>query len=180
MKTELQNKLLEKYPNFFEYLKGYKGPLIPISFGIECDDGWYWLLDNLMENIDSYIKNNTKRKRIKNNKIRYIYDVLGEWSNKLSYKYSKKLLKIRKYISHNVKWEEYESIPQVKITQIKEKYGNLCFYHHGGDDMISGMVWLAESMSGTICEICGTTENVYQTKGWIKTTCERCTPKEIK
>lgn len=176
MTQELENTLVEKYPKFFEYLKDYKGPLIPISFGFECDDGWHHILSNLMESIDSYIKNNSKRKRIKNKYFRYLYDILGKWSNKLSYKYSKHLLKLRKTIDKKVEWEDYESIPPVQITQIKEKFGTLRFYYNGGDDIIGGMVWLAEHMSGSTCEICGSTKYVYQTKGWIKTTCEVCTP----
>lgn len=181
MKTELQNKLIEKYPNFFEYLKDIKKdtPFLPICFGFECGDGWYWLLDNLMFTIDSYIKNNSKRKRIKNKYIRYVYVSLGKLQMKLSHKYYKKIQKLRNYIDKKSKWESYESIPQVNITQIKEKYGTLSFYYTGGDEMIQGMVWLAEHQSGNICEICGTTENTYQTKGWITTTCERCTPIKI-
>ena len=58
MKIELQNKLVEKYPHFFEYLKEHKGPIIPIQFGFEHDDGWYDLLDRLMENITEYLKKN--------------------------------------------------------------------------------------------------------------------------
>lgn len=64
--------------------------------------------------------------------------------------------------------------PQIEVTQIKEKYGTLSFYYIGGNDMVDGMVWLAEEMSGTICETCGTTKNVTQTKGWIKTICKKC------
>ena len=58
MKKELQSKLLEKYPEFFEYLKEHEGPIIPIQFGFECHDGWYWLIDTLMDTISSYCKNN--------------------------------------------------------------------------------------------------------------------------
>ena len=36
------------------------------------------------------------------------------------------------------------------------------------------MVWVAEHMSYSICEDCGTTENIGQTKGWISTLCGEC------
>jgi len=55
-----QNILIEKYPKFFEYLKDLKGPIMPIVFGFECGNGWYWLLSNLMETIYSYCENNEK------------------------------------------------------------------------------------------------------------------------
>lgn len=178
MKTELENKLIEKYPMFFDYLKDIKKtPILPIYFGFECGDGWYWLLDNLMCTIDNYIKNNSKQKRIKNKYYRYIHEYLRKWMIKLPHKYSKQIKKIRNYIGDNALWEDYDSISQVNITQVKEKFGTLRFYYDGGNDIIDGMVWLAEHQSGEICDTCGTTENTYQTKGWIKTTCEKCTPR---
>lgn len=58
-------ELFKKYPDLFnwivEYRKEYpKAPIYPIEFGIECNKGWYWLLDNLMESITTYCKNNNK------------------------------------------------------------------------------------------------------------------------
>lgn len=58
MKAELQNKLIETYPKYFEYLKDYKGPIMPIQFGIECEDGWFWLLNELMDCIYRYCEAN--------------------------------------------------------------------------------------------------------------------------
>ena len=61
--------------------------------------------------------------------------------------------------------------PQVVIEQIKEKFGTLRFYYQGGDDFISGAVFLAESMSGSMCEECGAPGK--QTKGgWVQTLCD--------
>lgn len=60
-----------------------------------------------------------------------------------------------------------------EATQVKEKYGTLCFYYYGGDDYIQGLVSMAETMSGHICEICGNTGKT-QGKGWIQTRCDSC------
>jgi len=46
-------------------------------------------------------------------------------------------------------------IPEVKIGQIKEKFGTLRFYYDGGDSVIQGMVSFAEAMSDSICEMTG-------------------------
>ena len=67
--------------------------------------------------------------------------------------------------------------PPFQIVQIKEKFGGLRFYYDGGDDRIQGMVNLAESLSYEICEHCGSTKNVTQTKGWIASLCEDCMKK---
>lgn len=124
------NKLLKKYPKLFDWIKLYReeypnAPIYPIEFGIECGKGWYWLLDNLMDSITSYCKNNNKE------------------------------------------------FP--KVVQIKEKFGGLRFYANDTDSNIDGMIWFAEDLSYNICENCGSTDNVEQTKGgWISTLCETC------
>lgn len=67
--------------------------------------------------------------------------------------------------------------PQVIVDQVKEKYGRLCFYFHGGDDEVGGMVRLAEYQSMLICEACGQTDPKklgQTTKGWIKVCCKDC------
>lgn len=79
---------------------------------------------------------------------------------------------IQSYIDNNNK-------PQVVATQVKEKWGGLSFYFIGGDNYTDGMVWLAEHQSYKICEKCGSTENVTQTKGWIKTLCNNCLNEKI-
>lgn len=63
---------------------------------------------------------------------------------------------------------------QVEVTQVKEKFGTLSFYIDGADDWVYGMIAFAESMSASICEVCGSTDGVTQTDGWIKTLCKKC------
>ena len=52
------------------------------------------------------------------------------------------------------KWHR-EKIAEVKIAQVKEKFGELRFYYDGGDDKISGMVRFAEALSAKTCEESG-------------------------
>jgi len=77
---------------------------------------------------------------------------------------------IQSYLTSNA----HKDLSPVVAVQVKEKFGELRFYHTGGDDIIFGMVWLAESLSNTICEECGSTEHVGQTSGWIMTRCKQC------
>ena len=60
-------------------------------------------------------------------------------------------------IQHHIDWmnRKEEVVPQVIVDQVKEKFGSLRFYYSGGDDVIDGMVRMAESMSGVTCEVCG-------------------------
>lgn len=82
-------------------------------------------------------------------------------------------------IHHHVKWKQQQKekynrgdgCPDVVVAQIKEKFGGLRFYYDGGDDVIDGMVRMAESWAGRTCEVCGN-PGVARNGGWIKTLCD--------
>lgn len=61
--------------------------------------------------------------------------------------------------------------PQVIVQQVKEKFGTLRFYYNGGDEFIHGAVWLAESMTGHLCEECGGLGKPRD-GGWVRTLCD--------
>ena len=83
-------------------------------------------------------------------------------------------------IQHHIDWNnknfekgytQYKQVPQVALDQVKEKFGTLRFYYTGGDDVIDGMVRMAESMSAVTCEQCGN-PGTTGGQGWITTLCE--------
>ena len=82
-------------------------------------------------------------------------------------------------IQHHIDWkqeqkEKYnrgEGCTQVTLDQVKEKFGTLRFYYTGGDDVIDGMVRMAESMSSVMCEECGT-PGERRGGGWVRTLCD--------
>jgi hypothetical protein len=45
--------------------------------------------------------------------------------------------------------------PQVVVTEVKEKWGELSFSVKGSNDEQDGMIAMAEAMSARICESCG-------------------------
>lgn len=191
MKAELQKKLTEKYYDFFKHLDADETPMmdhsrpigesiaklvnqnkivVPMQFGFECGDGWYWLLDHLMGSIKWHIENENKR-RDSQPRI--------QWLDKLSWKLRIRTSHKRKLLKRIGDWiydKQPRGVPHMSfdITQIKEKFGGLRFYYAGGDDYIDGMVDMAESMSYDTCETCGTTNNVGSTQGWIYTVCQPC------
>ena len=83
---------------------------------------------------------------------------------------------IQGYIDQNKKYNDID-IPQVTAVQVKEKFGTLRFYYDGGDDVIRGMVRLAENLSAEICENCGNPGNLIET-GWMQTLCDTCKNKD--
>jgi len=190
MKTELQRKLLDKYPQFFttdkkiyigekpmkeevgELLK-QKEMIIPIQFGFECGDGWYVILDTLMDNIAWHLENEN-RNRANEFKYQWMW-TLQAYIRRKHYK-KEKLKAFSEWLYENAPRKKQAPIT-LTVTQIKEKFGGLCFYYFGGDDEISGMVHFAESLSYKTCETCGTTSNVGRTRGWIYTCCWDCLQK---
>ena len=68
-------------------------------------------------------------------------------------------------------YTQYKQVLQVTLDQVKEKFGTLRFYYTGGDEHISGMVRMAESMSGVTCEECGNPGSRCGSS-WIYTACE--------
>jgi len=77
--------------------------------------------------------------------------------------------------SKNLSEEEKESL-QVVASQVKEKFGTLRFYYHGGDDTVTGMINLAEALSHKICEDCGVPGKIH-TDGWHRVLCNSCNDK---
>ena len=60
---------------------------------------------------------------------------------------------------------------EVYVDQIKEKFGRLRFYLSREDDVMQGMVTLAEYMSGHICETCGE-RGKTRDGSWFVTLCD--------
>lgn len=54
MKPELQDKLVRKYPKIFEMV-GSTPQESCMCWGIDCGDGWYWLIDKLCEELQNSI-----------------------------------------------------------------------------------------------------------------------------
>jgi hypothetical protein len=65
-----------------------------------------------------------------------------------------------------------DHVDQVVVTQIKEKFGTLRFYYDGGDDVVRGLVDMAESMSAHLCEECGSPGHT-RSGGWMRTLCDK-------
>lgn len=76
-------------------------------------------------------------------------------------------------IQHHIDWQNRntEKVAQVIADQVKEKFGGLRFYYHGGDDYISGLVSMAESWAANTCETCGNVGKL-RNRGWMYTACD--------
>jgi hypothetical protein len=179
MKQELDKLLCEKYPKMMVNRNLHMTETC-MCWGFECGDGWFNILDQLMGNIQHHIDWKVKQREsaIKYNEMvtqcqAGNFDLFETDHLSLSQEYKDKRLG---EIIAGGRRELTETVPQVTLDQVKEKFGTLRFYYSGGDDYISGLVSMAESMSGVICESCGNTGE-RKGGGWIKTICEPCEDK---
>ncbi len=75
--------------------------------------------------------------------------------------------------------EEFEETVQVRVSQVKEKFGTLRFYVDNGNREVYTAISLAELLSGRTCESCGAPGRP-RGGGWVKTQCDVCENKNNK
>ena len=61
---------------------------------------------------------------------------------------------------------------EIYVDQVKEKFGRLRFYLSKEDDVMHGMISMAEHMSGQICETCGN-RGKTRSGSWLVTLCDK-------
>ncbi|WP_397452064.1 hypothetical protein [Pseudomonas sp. NA-150] len=126
MSPDLEKQLIERYPKIFSTDEdGDSRPTL--RYGIECDDGWYQLIDTLCACIQQHVD---------------------------TYK-----------------------LEQVTTRQVKEKFAELRFYYHRGDERIRGMVELAAALSARVCPVCGNPgKRIKTAENWMITRCDEHAP----
>ena len=177
MKQELDTLLCEKYPKMMvNRNKDMKETCM--CWGFECGDGWFNILNQLMSQIQHHIDWKEKQR-----KWAMDYNEMAAQAKAGNFDLFEETMKAQPNDEYKEKRlaeivagdfrQVPESIPQVTLDQVKEKFGTLRFYYSGGDDYISGMVSLAESMTAVTCESCGNRRG----GGWVHTYCEPCEEK---
>lgn len=90
---------------------------------------------------------------------------------------------------------DYNGYPQLVFSQVKEKFGLLTIYYSFEEctsqyaetgkkrekdyEYIQGAIDFVESISSTICEMCGAPATRESTSGWISTLCKECKRNEF-
>lgn len=158
--------------------------LFPRGIGRECGPGWNLMLNDLCSFIQHHIdeSRNSRATALRFNRavdrscklkcsspLKHFYKI-----DSLSPGFSEYVLREISSLMVEPKFRNVpNAVPQVVVTQIKEKFGTLRFYYAGGDDYIRGLVDFAERMSEHICENCGD-KGTLDTSGWHTVRCEKC------
>jgi hypothetical protein len=124
MKNELELELVKKYPKI---LKDYKGDMMQtcMAWGMECDDGWYELLDKCMEKLQHFCDLCTKN----GNPIQVVASQIKEKYGTLSFYYSGEG-------GSRIEWDIIDDIiseTESRSAQTCEESGKHgCLCHRGG------------------------------------------------
>ena len=182
MNDALDKYLCEKYPKIFSERHGNMQETC-MCWGLECGDGWFFLIDALCASIQHRVDNPpyVRKRGIRRlwQKVKQGYN-LTLWNkiiypviHKLPYKTYSKLQRV--LMADIVEFEKAPDgyVPQVVFVQVKEKFSGLRIYARGGDDHTQSLIDFAESVSHFVCERCGKMDHTVgrNQHGWITTTC---------
>ena len=161
MNEELELKLVKKYPVIFQDYKGdYRKTCM--AWGFSCGDGWYKIIDNLCQDIET---------KIGKKNIQFIAVQVKEKFGALRFYY---------HIDHTPSF----------LAEIGNSIRNF-FYNHGWGvvynkfrhirkiffkstiEKISDIVESAEMKSYKTCEICGN-DGKKRKGNWIRVRCDKC------
>ena len=180
MKQELDNLLVKRYPRLFVERNLPKNQSC-MAHGVTCKDGWFTIIDCLCANIQGYIDNQESQLEgdqqynlLINNCKNGNFELFNKY---FSHMEPTAREKYKTEIAQREPRELTSLVPQVVITQIKEKFGTLRFYFKGGDNHVRGMVQMAESMTSFTCEECGAPGELRQ-KRYLYTACDNHTQTE--
>lgn len=155
MKKELQDKLVEKYPEIFKEI-GSDPRHSCMAWGIECGDGWYDIIDTLCGFIDNEVRN-----------------VNCRWQDTLparrldvrAAQIKQKFGSLRFYV--NIGWtgEPLDEKARMEVSTVSNH--------------IHGAVSMAERMSYRVCESCGQPGKINESFVWLRCECDLCRGAEL-
>ncbi len=158
MSPELDKQLCERYPLIFKDRRASMRRTA-MCWGFEHGDGWFNLLDTLCS------------------LLYWPYEQAVQ-----DYEYARKH-------EGTSPWKGADTITAVDVerkrlamkaaadaipvaVQVKEKFGTLRFYVHGGDSRAHHHIEFAEALSGSTCEQCGAPGKT-RGGGWVRTLCDQ-------
>lgn len=163
-------RLLQEY--FPTILSNLNKPITKscMGWGIECGDGWFILLFDLMDNLDTIAKQKGVRiiaSQIKEKfgGLRFYYYI--EESNNTALD---KLLSVVNDINSRIRYRVFKSghgNTYNKLQKLRKKIYKSTY------EKIDDLVAKAERKSYTICESCGK-PGVLRHKYWMRTMCDTC------
>lgn len=175
MREELDKLLCEQYPYMFRE-RNMPMNQTCMCWGFSHGDGWFNIINALCGNIEHHVKwkrGQRAKALLFNRKLKRAI-AANDVNLLINPDYADKDWHIDECTQKLVS-QEFRVVPEyvhrVVVEQVKEKFGTLRFYYRGGDDVVDGMVRMAEAMSAVTCEECGAPGKVGGSR-WISTLCD--------
>jgi hypothetical protein len=70
-----------------------------------------------------------------------------------------------------------KKLTDFRITQVKEKFGEIRIYSNWSIDEIDDVLHEIEDECGKTCETCGSGSAIFRTDGWLRVSCQECEDK---
>ena len=174
MREELDKLLCEQYPYMFRE-RNMPMTHTCMCWGFSHGDGWFNIIKSLCSGIQHHV--NWKREQraralLFNRKLKRAI-AANDVNILIDPEYANKDWHVNE-CNQKLASQEFREVPEyvqrVVVEQVKEKFGTLRFYYRGGDDVVDGMVRMAEAMSAVTCEECGSPGSTGG-YGWISSLC---------
>lgn len=164
MDKALDQALCRDFPEIFCERNG-NPRITAMCWGFSCGDGWEPLIRATCERLMAPVTRT--RMDIRHHKQTMAESDKSNWTTWQISNYTPE-----KLAALEAKLLDMQSQIPVAV-QVKEKFGGLRFYIHGGDERSQEVVRNAEAMSYYVCEECGTmkTARLYSF-GWYRTLCD--------
>lgn len=179
---DFQQYLMGKYPDLFH--KNEEGKPV-CHCGVWVPEGWHTIVDELCGCIQTYIKGTYLSERKVLSKWYYFWNTLRVSVEEFhlflilklctrlnTSKFNAPWIKLKNKLNIKaVRHVKYVATypPEVKIGQIKEKFGHIRFYIDGGDSKVHGMIQFAEYLCSKTCEVSGDKGELCVRGSWFKT-----------
>jgi len=168
---EKLERLVNQYPILFRSFRDQENyPCVFASYGFQCGDGWYDILDLACEKVERELE-----------AVIAGFDILKNlsWLDRRLQRIEFEI--IEDGIFTGVSEPDPEPLLPF-VSQIKEKFGRLCLHIRPGIAVpLDGLSWkrireyvnTAEIESGATCETCGA-DGILRQDGWHRVTCPKC------
>jgi len=177
MKPELDKILVASYPLLYaDRYENKKNTLM--CWGFSCGDGWFDLISELSQKIESEINDILKECSdfscaTCGCEKRKHYGCATSQVGKCLAIYKDPTSKEEPPGNYRACFCEKYKSSHPRAAQVKEKYGGLKFYMTSTNDKISALISEAEALSLKTCELCGS-EGKLRKDGWWSTRCDEC------
>lgn len=158
MSPDLENQLFAKWPKIFRDHSKFPRESC-MAFGIECDDGWWTIIDTLCEALTYGYKSGRNAKELDGVDEMFLYEMPQVVADQCK----EKLSSLRFYY-HLEFSDEFNALAERFPNTAEDIRREL-------SDYIQGIVHFAEVASGRTCEITSKPGELYVRGGWYKTLC---------